>query len=167
MKLCEYTPVNEQDCLSVFDSNVPFSFAAQERGTFQGFLKKLALPYSYYVVKNDNEKIVACGGIKLELSNRLARLRWNMVKKEFHNQNIGTFLTLSRLYLICQSPSIQMVNLYTSQHSYRFYEKMGFVLQKIVPDGIVPGMDEYFMELKLDEGKKQELERFAKRESFQ
>jgi len=166
MKLCEYTSASEKDCLAVFDSNVSFSFAAQERETFQSFLRKLALPYSYYVVKNDDEIIVACGGIKLELSNRVARLRWNMVMREFHNQNIGTFLTLSRLYPICKSPDIQMVNLYTSQHSYQFYEKMGFVLQKIVPDGIVPGMDEYFMELKLDKGVKQELERFAKRESL-
>ena len=40
---------------------------------------------------------------------------------------------------------------------FLFYEKMGFVLQRIVPDRIVSEIDEYFMELKLDTGKRKEL----------
>ena len=166
MKLYEYTSTNEKDCLAVFDSNVPFSFAPQERETFQGFLQRLAPPYSYFIVRDDNENIVACGGIKLEPSNHLARLRWNMVSREFHKQNFGTFLTLSRLYRICQFPDIQIATLCTSQYSFQFYEKIGFVVQHIVPDGIVLGMDEYLMELKLDKGKKKELETFAKQKSL-
>jgi ribosomal-protein-alanine N-acetyltransferase len=166
MKLCEYTSENGKDCLAIFDSNTPVSFAVQERETFQAFLNRLAYPYFYFVVQDDREKIVACGGIKLELSSKLAWLRWDMVAREFHHRKIGTFLALSRLYLICQIPDIQTANLHTSQHSYQFYEKIGFVVQHIVPDGIVPGMDEYSMQLKLDKSKSQEIKSFSKRESL-
>ena len=166
MKLCEYIPEDEKDCLAIFDSNTPQYFAPQERQTFQGFLNRLAAPYSYFVIRNAGEKIVACGGIKLEPSNQLAKLRWDMVTAELHHQSIGTFLTLSRLDRICQFSEIQMVSLHTSQHSYQFYEKMGFVVQHIVPNGIVPGMHEYFMELNLDRGRKQVIANFAQQNSL-
>lgn len=167
MKIYEYSPMNEIDCLAVFDSNVPTFFAAQEREKFRGFLNRLAPPYYYFVICDANEQIVACGGMKLKPSNHSAMLRWDMVSREFHHQNIGTFLSISCLHLISQDPDIQMTNLHTSQHSYQFYEKLGFVVQQITPDGIVPGMDEYYMELKFSKEKIQELEHFAKQRSLQ
>jgi len=153
MKLCEYTPADEQDCLAIFDSNTPAFFVPQECETFQGFLRGLAAPYAYFVVRDESGTVVACGGIKLELSNRVAKLRWDMVTGVLHGRKIGTFLTSSRLALIRQSVEIQTVRLHTSQYSYKFYEKMGFDTLHITPDGIVPGMDEYAMELMLGEGK--------------
>lgn len=166
MKLCEYIPANEKDCLAIFDSNTPLFFDTQEQETFRGFLNRLAPPYYYFLVRDVDEQIVACGGMKLEPSNHSAMLRWDMVAREFHNQNIGTFLALRRLYVISQNPDIQMANLHTSQHSYQFYEKIGFVLQRIIPDGIVAGMDEYYMELKFTKEKIQELEAFASQETL-
>jgi hypothetical protein len=161
MKLCAYTPADEQNCLAIFESNAPLFFATQERETFQRFLNRLASPYAYYVVRDADEKIVACGGTKLEIANHSAWLRWDMVAKEFHGNKIGTFLTMSRLWLICQIPEIELVNLCTSQHTYPFYQTLGSVLKKVIPEGIVPGMDEYFMELKLDNPKCNELKLFS------
>jgi len=149
VKLDEYTPADEQACLALFDSNTPAFFALQERETFQGFLRGLAAPYAYFVVRDEAGMIVACGGIKLEPANGLAKLRWDMVAGALHGRNIGSFLTSSRLELIRQTAEIRAVRLGTSQHSYRFYEKMGFVTLHITPDGILPGMDEYAMELTL------------------
>ena len=163
MKLCEYTSADEKDCLAIFDSNMPLYFAPQERETFQRFLNKLAAPYFYFVVRDEMEKIVGCGGTKLDLSNGQAWLRWGMVAREFHKRRIGTFLTLSRMYRACQIPEIQTIWMGTGQDSYRFYEKIGFVTQRMLPNGIVPGIDEYLMELKLDDGKRQELESLSKR----
>ncbi len=158
MKLQPYSQAFEKDCLSIFDSNVPMFFAPQERETFRGFLNRQVHPYYYFVVSDASEKIVACGGMKLELSKHSAMLRWDMVNCESHKQGIGTFLTLSRLHLLSQNPDVQMVNVYTSQHTYLFYEGMGFILQHVIPNGIVEGMDEYYMELKLSHEKIQELE---------
>jgi N-acetylglutamate synthase-like GNAT family acetyltransferase len=149
VKLDEYTHADEADCLAIFDSNTPAFFAPQERETFQRFLQGLAAPYAYFVVRDEAGKTVACGGIKLEPSNGLAKLRWDMVAGALHGRHIGTFLTAGRLALIRRSAEIRTVRLWTSQHSYKFYEKMGFVVLHTTPDGIVPGMDEYAMELTL------------------
>ena len=157
MKLQSYFPAFEKDCLSIFDSNVPAFFASQERETFRGFLNRQIHPYYYFVVCDTSEKIIACGGMKLEPASHSAMLRWDMVTGEIQKQGVGTFLTLSRLHLLSQNPDVQMINLYTSQHTYQFYEKMGFVLQYVVPNGIVAGMDEYYMELKLSQKMIQEL----------
>lgn len=151
MNFQSYSPAFENDCLSIFDSNVPAFFAPQERETFHSFLNRQVHPYYYFVIRNTSGKIVACGGMKLEPSDHSAMLRWDMVASEFQKQGIGTFLTLSRLQLLSQNPDIQMVNLYTSQHTYQYYEKMGFVLRHTIPNGIIEGMDEYYMELKLSQ----------------
>src|SRR5258706_16392477 len=107
MQLYEYTPADEQDCLAIFDSNTPAFFAVQERETFQAFLHRLTAPYSYFVARDDAEKIVACGGIKLDPSNRLAKLRWDMVAGTYHGRKNGTFLTVSRLQGCCEPGGIQ------------------------------------------------------------
>jgi N-acetylglutamate synthase-like GNAT family acetyltransferase len=154
MRLDEYVPADEQACLAIFDSNTPAFFAVKERETFQRFLRGLAAPYAYFVVRDEQETIVACGGTKLEPANGLAKLRWDMVAGDLHGRKIGSFLTGARLELIRRSREIRTVRLGTSQYSYLFYEKMGFVTLHITPDGIVPGMDEYVMELTLGETKR-------------
>lgn len=153
MKLQPYSPAFEEVCLSIFESNVPAYFALQERETFCSFLKRQVHPYYYFVVCDTSEKIVAYGGMKLEPANHSAMLRWDMVASDFQKQGIGAFLTSSRIDLLNQYPEIQMVNLYTSQHTHLFYEKMGFALKHVIPNGIVEGMDEYYMELKLSNEK--------------
>jgi len=158
MNLQPYSHAFEKDCLSIFESNVPAYFASQEREAFRGFLNRQVHPYYYFVVYGEFEKIVACGGMKLEPDNHSAMLRWDMVASDFQKQGIGTFLTLSRLHLLSQNPDIQMVNVYTSQYTYQFYKKFGFILQHVVPNGIIEGMDEYYMELNLSQEKIQELE---------
>jgi len=158
MKLQSYSPAFEKDCLAIFESNVPAYFASQERETFRGFLNRQVHPYYYFVVYDEFEQIVACGGMKLEPTNHSAMLRWDMVARDFQKRGVGVFLTLSRLHLLSQNPDVQMVNVYTSQHTYQFYEKFGFILQHVIPNGIVEGMDEYYMELKLSHEKIRELE---------
>ena len=103
--------------------------------------------------------------MKLELSSHSAMFRWDMVASEFQKQGIGTFLALSRLHLLSQNPDIRMVNLYTSQYTYQFYEKLGFALHHVVPNGIVDGMDEYYMELELSRRNIRELTSFAEQKS--
>jgi len=159
MKLYPYTASEEAGCLAIFDSNTPAFFAVQERETFQAFLRRLAAPYAYYVVRDNDGKIVACGGIKLLKEGRgdraptsgVAHLRWDMVSAALHGRQIGTFLVSSRLALIREQAEIKTVRLWTSQHTHAFYEKMGFVVLSITPDGIVPGMDEYAMEMRFME----------------
>ena len=151
MKLHSYSSAFENDCLSIFDSNVPMFFASEERETFLGFLRRQFHPYYYFVVSDDSEKVIACGGMKLNSANHSAMLRWGMVSVKTQKQGIGTFLLLNRLHLLARNPEVQMVNIGTSQYTYKFYEKMGFTLRHVTQNGIALGMDEYYLELKLSQ----------------
>ena len=153
MKLCEY------------DGNTPPFFAIQERELFSGYLKRVTPPYFYFLVQDDDEAILACGGMNFDPPNHLAKLRWDMVSRDFQRRGVGAFLVLSRLALICQVPDIQTVLLGTSQYSYRFYEKTGFAIRRVTRDGIVPGLDEYLMGLELGVEIRNKLETFGKEKS--
>jgi RimJ/RimL family protein N-acetyltransferase len=162
MRLCTYTPAHEPGCLQIFEGNtVPF-FAARERASFLDYLKGLKPPCFYFVVQEESEDVLACGGMNFDTPNHLAYLRWDMVSRKHHRQGVGTFLALSRLSLICQRPEIQTVRLGTSQYSWRFYEKLGFSTRQITPNGIAPGLDEYLMDLGLEQNVRRQLERFGR-----
>jgi GNAT superfamily N-acetyltransferase len=162
MKLCKYTPADEQVCLTIFDGNTPPFFAPEERELFAGYLHRVAPPYFYFLVRDDDGSALACGGMNFDTSGGCATLRWDMVAREYHHRGIGAFLVLSRLSLICQVPEIQTVLLGTSQYAQRFYEKMGFASHRITQDGIAPGLDEYIMQMKLDEKIRGRLGPFGK-----
>ena len=55
-----YAPGDREDCLAIFDSNVPEDFRAEERVGFEAFLD--ALPGPYFVVVDDEGRVRACGG---------------------------------------------------------------------------------------------------------
>jgi predicted GNAT family N-acyltransferase len=157
MKLYRFVPEDKHDCLRLFDSNTPPFFAAEERRKFDEFLDGQSPPYFYFVVRESTEEIIACGGIKVEPENGLAMLRWDIVTRERHGQGVGAFLTKSRLYLICQLPEIQRVELGTSQYAQKFYKKMGFSSLQITKNGIMPGLDEYTMTMAIDESRRKEI----------
>jgi hypothetical protein len=54
-------------------------------------------------------------------------------------------LVRERLARIRQDPVVRSVRLTTSQHTFRFYAREGFVLKEIIPDGYAPGLDQYRM----------------------
>ena len=148
--------------MNIFDENTPPFFAVQEREPFLGYLKRVIPPCFYFLVRDGDEAILACGGIKFDALNHVAHLRWDMVSRDLQRRGVGAYLVLSRLALICQRPEIQTVVLGTSQYSYRFYEKMGFSVRRIAQDGIAPGLDEYSMGLELDGEIRSRLEIFGK-----
>lgn len=63
----------------------------------------------------------------------------------------GTSLTLARLELARAIPDIAELIMDTSQHTHGFYEKFGFTVTKVTPDGFAPGLDRWDMTLGLTE----------------
>lgn len=135
-------------CLALFDSNVPKYFAFEERKDFDSFLDE---PKGYYfVMEDDKGAIVACGGYaahKVETS--MAVLCWGMVHRDFHRRGIGYQLLAERLERIAAEPQFSHVRIDTSQHSRGFFERFGFVVKRILPDGFALGLDLVEMELDL------------------
>ncbi|HEX2080597.1 MAG TPA: GNAT family N-acetyltransferase [Longimicrobium sp.] len=145
MRVREYTRADRDACLAVFDSNVPAYFVAAEREAFAAFLD--GLPGPYLVVEDGAGAIVGCGGYAIAPETRTADLCWGMVARGRHGTGLGRLLLDARLDGIRADPRVDAVALNTSQHTRGFYERRGFVTERVVPDGFAPGLDRCDMRL--------------------
>ncbi|TDK31270.1 GNAT family N-acetyltransferase [Rhizobium deserti] len=136
-------------CLSIFDGNVPKFFSPDERVEFAQFLDSIGSSTNLYLVLTLSDCIVACGGLSIGPDPRTASLCWGMVDPVWHRQGLGTRLTIERLKLARSSAEVAEVVLATSQHTSPFYERHGFRVVNITPNGFTAGLDRYDMMLRL------------------
>jgi len=139
-----YTPADRSACLEVFDTNAPRYFSLEERPGFEAFLK---LPSGVYLVLEQSGTVVGCGGYHIHPERQEAELCWGMVRQELHGMGLGKRLLLERLWQIAGRREVTWIRLDTSQHTFGFFERLGFVTQKMTPNGIWEGLDRYQMRL--------------------
>ncbi|MEQ8359247.1 MAG: GNAT family N-acetyltransferase [Cytophagales bacterium] len=132
-------------CLSIFDSNKPRYFHEDERPVFVNFLNNS--PNELYFVLKIENRIVACGGI-YEDDIDIAGLSWGMVHRDFHHKGIGSFFTRYRIEKLKEIFPEHRYKIETSQHTFKFYLKMGFEMSHQVKDGFGLGLDKIVMWLK-------------------
>lgn len=148
LRLRPYLLIDRDDCLSIFRGNLPIYFAPQEEKDFAAFLGAPNCPY--FVTERGGE-IVGCGGYWLDEENQKAGMVWGMVRSERQQSGIGTFMLLSRLQAIAIQCTNCAVQLNTSQHTYPFFEKFGFEVQKITENYFGEGLHCYAMTLYMNE----------------
>lgn len=144
MQLRTYTADDKSACLAIFDSNTPPYFGEHERDEFASFLDQSNSPY--FVVTDQDEHVIACGGFWHIVDTPVAILTWGMVNRSQHQQRIGSFLLTERLEHIKADPSISIVKIVTSQYTYGFFEQAGFVITEIVEHGFGPNLHKYHMQ---------------------
>jgi ribosomal protein S18 acetylase RimI-like enzyme len=143
-----YKQSDKTQCLELFRSNVPKFFAVSEEAEFSNYLEH---PDFYFVLEQDAH-LLGCGGYGV--SENTGYLAWGMVDRSQHGTGLGKRLLLERLHLITQHEEISSILLDTSQNTFGFFEKLGFVTQKITEDGYSAGLHRYDMTLTLDEHSK-------------
>ncbi|NSZ87253.1 GNAT family N-acetyltransferase (plasmid) [Agrobacterium tumefaciens] len=144
-----YRKEDANACLAIFDSNVPRFFGSEERVEFAQFLGEVDRSMFPYLVLTLDGRIVACGGLSIASEPTMVSLSWGMVDQAYHRRGLGTRLTRERLNLARSSAGIAEVSMATSQHTSRFYEKHGFRIERITPNGFAAGLDRYDMTLRL------------------
>jgi predicted GNAT family N-acyltransferase len=149
IRLRPYRPEDRAACLALFDGNTPRFFAPGERAEFAGFLDRLGAEGWPYLVMEEADRPVACGGLILDGAARQASLTWGMVDRARHGTGLGRQLTLARLDIARAMPGIDRVVIETSQHTRGFYAALGFVLTGLSPDGFGPGIDRCDMAMSL------------------
>ncbi|MFA0154542.1 GNAT family N-acetyltransferase [Vibrio sp. 10N.261.46.A3] len=146
MEIRKYSSRYRAQCIEAFESNIGQYFDSSERAEFIEYLDALSESSEYYIcLESGSGKLLGCGGIGLNSS--VASLAWGLVHKDFHGQGIGTKLTDFRLSYIKHNISLDKVKIETSQHTQGFYEKRGFTVTKITPNGFGAGIDCVAMEL--------------------
>ncbi len=148
MHLRPYQLADKADCIRIFSGNAPTYFAPHEQAEFDQFLDE---PECTYFVVVDAGQVIGCGGYYIDTIQQISALCWGMVANEQQHRGVGRYLLLQRLKAIAQNEAVEAVLIDTSQHTAPFFEKFGFVTQKIVEHGYSDDLHEYDMVLTLDD----------------
>jgi GNAT superfamily N-acetyltransferase len=131
---------DRHEVFTVFDSNVPHAFAATERHRFEAFLNNP--PGPAWVARMVDGNVVGFGALSFSDATT-AWLRWSMVRSDIHRQGVGRALLEVRLDWIRTQTSCTAVRVATTEPVAGFFTRVGFVLERVTPDGIEPGIDRY------------------------
>lgn len=150
LKIRAFDTRDREGCLTLFDSNMPQFFAPHERAEFEAYLDDLEErgPNGEYLVLEVDGKTVACGGYYVA-PDGTAGLAWGLVGRDSHREGFGTRLLLERLRRIARVQNAHEVVLDTTRQSRGFFERFGFEVVKITPDGYGAGLDRVDMRLGL------------------
>ncbi|MEM9696116.1 MAG: GNAT family N-acetyltransferase [Myxococcota bacterium] len=134
--------VHRDDCLAICSSNIPRYIDPTELADFDEFLASYADHGARYVVGIEGDRVLACGGLAFDADRRLTTLCWGLVHHDHHRRELGTALLEERLSWVDPGWTTE---LRTTQKTRAFFERFGFVAQRIVPDGYGPGLDQIHM----------------------
>lgn len=159
MNIIPYRPEHRKACIALFIGNCPPYFDPAELNYFITWLNaidKNKVAYSnardncFFVIENAAGAVVACGGYYTFKEQNSINMAWGMVDRKCHRMGYGKALTQFRINHALERDPQTGICLGTSQHTFQFYEKMGFVVQDIKPNGFGPGIDQYDMVLKAE-----------------
>lgn len=140
-----YQPVDFQEVIGVFNTNVPDFFDPSETQDLFHYLEQEI--EDYFVIIKDAQ-IVGAGGINYDTDGITARLSWDFLDRNMQQNGAGTLLTRHRILHVQQLPHIQRLIVRTSQMAEGFYQKMGFEVKERLPDYWAKGFDLVLMEFK-------------------
>lgn len=141
-----YTKKDREAVLSLIRLNIPDFFAIKEEADLATYLDD---KLEDYFVFEKNGQLVGSGGINYFPETKTARISWDIIHPDFQGQAIGSQLTKHRIAWIKSKATFKVIIVRTSQLAYRFYEKMGFVLEKTESDFWAEGLDLYQMRMEL------------------
>ena len=140
-----YTKKDKSSLLELLRQNSPEYFDPSEESDF---IKYLDHEVEDYFVYEEHSKVLGAGGINYFLEEKSARISWDMVDSKSQGKGIGKKLTQHRINHLKGNPEIDIIRVRTSQHAYKFYEKMGFELEKIEKEYWAKNFDLYLMQMK-------------------
>ncbi len=144
--LREYELSDRRALEQIFLLNTPKYFAAKELGDFLEYLDMFG---DDYVVVTSNGRVVGGGGYWIRAFDKVGGLTWAILHPDYQGTGIGKELALYRIERIKEAGTAQRVQVETSQHSFGFYEKLGFKLIDKQPNYWANGIDLYSAVLEL------------------
>jgi [ribosomal protein S18]-alanine N-acetyltransferase len=149
----EYSPADNLVCQNIFDSNCPPFFDISEKQLFIAFLSGLdigeikykGVTRMHFNVVMFKDALIGCGGIYLNQDKNQVHMAWGMIHQSFHLKGIGRKFLEYRINLAQKLYPSQSIVLDTSQHTFSFFEKLGFTVLKITENGYAPGLHKYDM----------------------
>ena len=139
-----YTTEDKPWVIELLRKNTPDYFDPSEEKHFVNYLENKV---EDYFVFEDNSEIIGAGGINYYPEQKLARISWDIIAPQAQGKGIGKKLIQHRINTLKASQNMDVIVVRTSQHAYKFYEKMGFTLEKIDKDFWAKNYDLYQMKM--------------------
>lgn len=145
-----YRKEDRESIIELFCLNTPSYFAIEEKEDLIEYLAKYI--EEYFVIELDNS-VLGCGGINFKTENniKVGVISWDIIHPDYQGLGLGKKLLMFRLKLLKENKNIQKIQVRTSQHVYKYYERMGFKLIEIVEDYWSKGFDLFLMEFDFNE----------------
>jgi ribosomal-protein-alanine N-acetyltransferase len=137
-----YHPKDKNQVLNLIRKSTPKFFHPSEEVDLINYLEDEL--EDYFVAVNDMT-IIGSGGINYFPAEKAARISWDMVHPDCHGKGIGRSLVKHRFEVIREKTDCRNVIVRTSQITFKFYEKMGFSIDKIEKNYWAQGFDMYLM----------------------
>jgi len=141
----EYSNKDKTKIIELLRKNTPEYFDTSEENDFKNYLENEVEDYFVY---EENSEIIGAGGINYFTEQKLARISWDMIHPKFHGNGIGKKLTEYRINHLNRNSQIESIIVRTTQLVFKFYEKMGFELEKVEKDFWAKDFDLYQMKMK-------------------
>ncbi len=142
-----FEPNDRDACLAIFDSNSPGYLHPDERGLFETWLKA---PEGTYLVLEDGDEVIGCGGYVLETETRLLSLTWGLLRADHQGRHLGALLLLERLLRGIDHTEADGSRLATTPRVESFFARVGYRRTDFIADGWGPSLDKVEMRLDFD-----------------
>jgi len=138
---------DKREVIELIKHHIPEYFDKSEEHDFKNYLEN---EIQDYFVFEDNLKIIGCGGINYFTKERIARISWDIIHPDFQGKGIGKKLLLYRIKHIKETGAADYIVVRTTQLVYKFYQTIGFKLEKIEKDYWAKGYDLYQLKMAIN-----------------
>jgi len=130
----------------IFSLNVPKYFDKKELNDFKKYFNSKNLE-SYFIIESQG-KVVGGGGYAYE-NMKTARICWLFIDPNYHGFGFGKKLVNYCIKILKNNRRLNLIEVETSNLTYKFYEKLNFKIEYIKKDYWLNNDDLYFMKIDL------------------
>ena len=130
----------------IFSLNVPKYFDKKELNDFKKYFNSKNLE-SYFIIESQG-KLVGGGGYAYE-NMKTARICWLFIDPNYHGFGFGKKLVNYCIKILKNNRRLNVIEVETSNLTYKFYEKLNFKIEYIKKDYWPNNDDLYFMKIDL------------------
>ncbi len=159
MQFNAFEPKHRNACLAICRSNIPKYVLPHEEADFLDFLARHQQYDCRYIVLEHAGRVIAWGGLYLQSDKQQETMCWGLVHRKWHLRGLGRYMVLYRLSWLRQHPEIDLVKMDTTQHTFQFFEKLGFEVQKVERNHYGSGLHRYDLTLLVNEDVRVELDK--------
>ena len=147
MEVIRKAQPSDLNCLvRIFTLNIPKYFHEEELVDFKKYFNSNNIE-TYYIIESEGE-ILGASGYDYE-NIQTARICWVFVDSNHHSTGLGKKLVNYCVDILKRDNQLNVIELETSNLTYKFYEKLDFKIQYIKKEYWPNNDDLYFMNMDL------------------